>query len=88
MTGFALLLLVYRAVDNAALLDVFFNFLMTGNTQLSRLGHNMVGQIRAVRIMAQNAIAVKGRMKVTILSVEVYFFFVTAYAKLIALGDK
>ena len=88
MTGFALLLLVYRAVDNAALLDVFFNFLMTGNTQLSRFSHNMVRKIRAVRVMTQNAIAVQWRMRMAVLSVEVDFFLVTAYAKLIALGDK
>jgi hypothetical protein len=88
MTRFTFLSLVCRAMDNLALHNEPFNVHVTVNTQLSRLILKMVGQIRTVRIVALNTIAIQRRMKVTRLSVLLDFFFMARYTKLIPLGDE
>jgi len=88
MTGLTLLSLVYRAVDNPAPFDKAFNFRVTGDAQLSRLIQKVLGEIRTVRIVAQDTIALYRRMDMASLSVLLDFLFVTDHAKFITLSNK
>ncbi len=88
MAILTLLSLVYRAVDNLAFCNKLFDFSVTGNTQISWLIQNLIGQIRTVRIMALNTIAAQRWMNMAGLSVQPDLFFVTIYAKFVPLGYK
>jgi hypothetical protein len=75
-------------VDNFAFCNKLFDFSVTGNTQLSRLIQNLIGQIRTVRIMALNTIVLQWWMDMAGLSVQPDLFFVTSYAKFTSLSNK